>query len=127
MCLSISDLVVKLDGENLIATVNVKNTGSVDGQEVVQLYVTPPTTTTAVERPVKELKGFKKVALAAGETKSVSVEVPYKYAASYFDCDAYQWNAEAGEYGVLVGNSSASEKFLSGLFKLEKGELWSGL
>ncbi|GME77079.1 unnamed protein product [Ambrosiozyma monospora] len=63
-----SDLSVELDGVNLVATINVKNTGSVDGQEVVQLYVTPPTTTTAVERPVKELKGFKKVDLAAGES-----------------------------------------------------------
>ncbi|GME84391.1 unnamed protein product [Ambrosiozyma monospora] len=73
---------------------------------------------------VKKLSSFD---LAAGESKSVSVEVPYKYAFSYFDCDANKWNAEAGEYGVLVGNSSVSDKFLKSTISLSKGLLWSGL
>ncbi|GMG46878.1 unnamed protein product [Ambrosiozyma monospora] len=122
-----SDLDVKLVDENLVATVKITNTGSVAGKEVAQLYVVPPTTTTAVERPLKELKGFAKVALEPKETKTVTIEVPYKYAASYYDVDAAKWHAEAGEYGVLVGNSSASEKFLEGKFTLKKAELWTGL
>ncbi|GMG55738.1 unnamed protein product [Ambrosiozyma monospora] len=124
---TIDNLTVKLDGENLVATVDVTNTGKVTGKEVVQLYVVPPKTTTAVDRPLKELKGFTKVELKSGEKKNVKIEVPYKYATSYFDVDANQWHAEKGEYGVLVGNSSNSDKFLEASFKLEKDELWSGL
>ncbi|GME84282.1 unnamed protein product [Ambrosiozyma monospora] len=124
---TIDNIATKLDGENLEATVDVTNTGKVTGKEVVQLYVVPPKTTTAVDRPLKELKGFAKVELKAGEKKTVKIEVPYKYAASYFDVDANQWHAEKGEYGVLVGDSSSSEKFLESTFTLEKDELWSGL
>ncbi|GME90269.1 unnamed protein product [Ambrosiozyma monospora] len=116
-----------LVNENLVATVKITNTGLVAGKEIAQLYVVPPKTTTAVERPLKELKGFAKVALEPKVSKTVTIEVPYKYAASYYDVGASKWYAESGEYSVLVGNSSASKKFLEGKFILKNDEFWSGL
>ncbi|MCY7375314.1 MAG: fibronectin type III-like domain-contianing protein [Pyrinomonadaceae bacterium] len=59
-----------------------------------------------VSRPVKELKGFEKVFLKAGETKKVFVMLD-KRAFSYFDVDSKNWRAEVGDYEILTGRSSA--------------------
>ncbi len=91
------------DGENLRVTVNVKNTGSVGGKEVVQLYV-KDNTKTAV-RPEKELKGFEKVYLAPGESKIVSFILD-KRSFAYFNTDLSDWYAAPGEYEILIGSSS---------------------
>ncbi len=83
--------------------VDVKNTGARDGAEVVQLYVEP--VKPSVERPLKELKGFIKVMLKAGETKTVEVPLaPHAFA--FYDPTKKSWIAEAGEYRLLVGASS---------------------
>lgn len=91
------------DGRVTIS-VPVRNSGSRDGAEVVQLYISDPQA--SVERPAKELKGFEKVWLNAGETKTVSFTVDTE-ALSFFDPEKHEWVAEPGEFIALVGSSSA--------------------
>ncbi len=88
-------------------SVDVTNTGAVDGKEVVQLYVTDRKST--LVRPKKELKGFTKVALKAGETKIVQFTITDDML-SYFDPDAHQWVVEPGVFDILIGSSSADIK-----------------
>lgn len=108
--------------------VTVKNTGTRKGAEVVQVYVAPKQKA-KINRPVKELRGFDKVELEAGEEKVVSVEVETKYAVSYWDEGRGKWCGEKGEYEVLVSDSSeATEgKTVRGGFSVEKTFWWSGL
>ena len=82
---------------------DVKNTGTRDGADVPQVYVSAGAGN--VERPVKELKGFSKVSLKAGESKRVTVLLDGR-SLSYYDVTAKQWRAEAGTFNVLVGHAS---------------------
>jgi beta-glucosidase len=70
---------------------------------VVQVYVEPGKA--AVERPMRELKGFAKVRLAAAESRTVTIPLDLG-ALAYFDSAKHAWVAEAGEYTILVGDSS---------------------
>ncbi|KAL4875724.1 glycoside hydrolase superfamily [Aspergillus karnatakaensis] len=88
------------------ASFKVQNTGSLKGAEVAQLYV-QPLQPAKVNRPIKELKGFAKVELEAGESKEVVITVEEKYAAAYFDEERDQWCVEAGVYKVIISDSSA--------------------
>ena len=91
------------DEEKLKVFVDVTNTGSRSGKEVVQLYVSDQNGTP--DRPVKELKGFVKVELAPGETKTVEMEIDSR-ALSYFDEGLGDWYAPSGNYALLAGDSS---------------------
>ena len=91
-----------IDGRRNL-TVSVKNTGSVPGAEVVQLYISD--TEASVERPSKELKGFCKVFLQPGESRIVKFNIPEE-ALSFFDADAHKWVAEPGEFVAHVGSAS---------------------
>ncbi|TDZ38266.1 putative beta-glucosidase I [Colletotrichum trifolii] len=107
--------------------VTVKNTGAVQGAEVVQVYVAPKQKA-KINRPLKELKGFAKVALKAGESKNVTVDIETKYAASYFDEERHQWCVEKGDYEVIVSDSSVvTDRALRGSFSVEETFWWSGL
>ncbi len=88
--------------EKLMVTANVTNTGSVEGAEVVQLYLHDKEA--SVDRPVRELKGFAKVNLAPGEQKTVSIELT-KRDLSFWDINTNDWLAESGEFEVQLGNS----------------------
>ena len=81
----------------------VKNTGSCDGAEVAQLYVSD--VLSSVDRPAKELKGFKKVFLKRGEEKTVTLRLGCD-ALSFYDPTQKRWVAEAGDFEILVGSSS---------------------
>ena len=94
---------VTTDG-SVSVSVPVTNTGSVAGAEVVQFYVADPEA--SVDRPVKELKGFDKVWLEPGETKTVTVQLT-RESLSFFDAARHAWVAEPGRFDVLVGASSA--------------------
>jgi beta-glucosidase len=85
-------------------TVSITNTGERAGQEVVQLYVSD--SKSSVIRPKKELKGFCKVALQPGETKQVTFTVTPDML-SFFDAEAHQWVAEAGQFILHIASSSA--------------------
>ena len=90
-----------------MVAVDVTNTGAVDGAEVVQLYIADPES--SVDRPVKELKGFEKVWLKAGEKKTVRFEIDADDL-SYFDAEKHAWVAEPGEFQALLGSSSEDIK-----------------
>lgn len=89
--------------EQLTVTVPVKNTGSREGKEVVQLYIRDKKS--SVERPIKELKGFCKVSLKPGEEKEVSFTID-RSALSYFDAGSHQWMAEPGAFEAIVAASA---------------------
>ena len=99
----VSKASMKADG-SVKVSVDVKNTGSCDGAEVVQLYIADPVA--SIDRPSKELKGFEKVWLKAGEKKTVTFEVAAD-ALSFYDVETSGWKAEAGEFQALLGSSSA--------------------
>ena len=99
----VSGVSVKRAGDGFKVSVTVKNTGSVPGAEVVQLYVSD--VESSVERPVKELKGFEKVYLQPGESRKVQFTLDRR-ALSFFDADSHAWVAEPGEFRALVGTSS---------------------
>ena len=85
-------------------TLTVTNTGSCAGAEVVQLYVAKPDA--KIFRPAKELKGFAKVELAAGESKTITIPLDDK-AFRYWNVKTDRWEVEGGSYQLLVGASSA--------------------
>ena len=84
-------------------TVPVTNVGDREGKEVVQLYISD--VKSGVERPVKELKGFRKVSLKPGETAEVSFEIG-RDALSYFDAEKHEWVYEPGDFEALTGASA---------------------
>lgn len=82
---------------------DVKNTGSREGSDVAQVYVSD--THAALPRPPKELKGFAKVALRPGESRRVTVRLDAR-AFSYYDAAAKRWRHDPGDFQILVGRSS---------------------
>jgi beta-glucosidase len=100
LSLSASELAIK--SGQLTVAVDVKNTGKYDGEEVVQLYVRD--LVGSVVRPVKELKGFKKIFLKSGETRKVELNLTAEDLKFYND--KLQYINEPGEYELYVGNSS---------------------
>ena len=98
----------KMTGDDqLTVSVDVKNTGTVTGAEVLQLYISD--TKSSQPRPVKELKGFKKVSLSPGETQTVTFTID-RSALSFYDEKTGGWIAEPGEFIAMVNSSSASTK-----------------
>jgi beta-glucosidase len=95
--------------DKLTVQVDVKNSGSVDGDEVVQIYIKTPDSPASFERPIKRLKGFKRVTIAAGQTKRVSIDI---------DCaDLWFWDTknksitfDQGKYVFEIGASSKDIK-----------------
>ncbi|KAK7919938.1 hypothetical protein PG985_007960 [Apiospora marii] len=115
------------DGDNtsrVQVTLSVRNAGKVAGAAVVQVYVSQQKP--SINRPPKELKGFEKIHLEPASTGQVTVDIPLKYAASYWDEEADKWVMEAGTYDVLVGQSSV-DVALAGNFTVEKTSWWLGL
>lgn len=96
--------------ETIIATIKVKNTGKFAGKETVQLYIGK--TGSAVERAEKELKAFKKIRIAVGETANVSLIIPVKDLA-YYDVKTKSWVVEPGQYKLFVGTSSGEISLIS--------------
>ena len=91
------------DTDTLRVTVDVTNTGTMAGKEVVQLYVADKEST--VIRPVKELRDFAKVELKPGETKTVTFTLD-KRAFAYYSVKIHDWHVETGEFDILIGKSS---------------------
>lgn len=90
-------------GSDVVVSFDVTNTGSVEGAEVAQLYVSDPSA--KVKRPERELKGFAKVQLAPGQTKSVTISLdPRSF--SYWDESKHNWTIDPGKFTILVGDSS---------------------
>ena len=90
-------------GDSVTVTVDVTNSGSTDGSEIVQVYVGD--VEAPVLRPEKELKGFEKVFVKAGETKRVKITLT-KEAFEYFDADRHEWVADKGDFKIYVAAAS---------------------
>ena len=100
--------VVKVNGDHVAVTVTVKNTGSVAGKEVAQVYVTAPQG--SIEKPAQELKAFAKTReLQPGEQQVLTMQIPVRMLAS-FDEAGSQWLTEAGQYTFKIGASSRDIK-----------------
>lgn len=91
------------DDERLTVAFDVTNNGRVAGKEIVQLYVRD--VEASVPRPLKELKGFAKVALQPGETKRVEMTLD-KRSFAYYHTGLGDWYAESGTYEILIGSAS---------------------
>ncbi len=91
------------DKEKLSVSVDVTNTGTVEGKEIVQLYV--GNTKGVAIRPEKELRGFEKIELKPGETKTVTFTLGER-AFAYFDMQMNDFCVESGEYNICIGSSS---------------------
>jgi beta-glucosidase len=104
-------------GEPLKVNVTVTNGGDYDGEEVVQLYIRDHAA--SIIRPVKELKGFQKISLHKGESKTVTFELTGDKL-SYLD-ETGKPVLESGKFSVFVGGNS--KDVLEGSFELKKVEL----
>jgi beta-glucosidase len=93
------------DLDGVTVTVDVTNTGSRAGSEVVQVYVRD--VEASVRRPAKELRGFAKVRLEPGETQAVEVRLEPR-AFAFWDVRRHAWVTEAGAFEILIGSSSAA-------------------
>jgi beta-glucosidase len=90
--------------DGITISVDVTNTGKLTGKEVVQVYVHDRKS--KLVRPPKELKGFAKIELQPGETKTVNIALDFRSFA-YYDPAYKQWITEDGEFDILIGSSSA--------------------
>ena len=106
----LTDKKIYTKGETVKLTFVVQNTGKVAGAEVAQVYITQKNA--PVLRPSKELKGFKKVFLKAGETQTASITFKVKDMA-YYDDKTSNWVVDAGEYELSLGTSSRDIKFMA--------------
>jgi beta-glucosidase len=93
--------------DTITFSVNVKNNGKREGSEIVQLYISDPKC--SVPRPAKELKGFEKISLKPGESRTVSFAID-RSALSYFDAVRNDWVAEPGSFEAIIGSSSSDTK-----------------
>lgn len=92
-----------LDGDIVNVSVNVKNTGSVNSDEVIQLYVSYPNS--KIERPVKALKGFKRIHILAGEQKTITIPLKSEVL-KYWNVDEHAFVLENGEIKLMIGAAS---------------------
>jgi beta-glucosidase len=91
--------------ESTVVRVEITNTGQVSGDEVVQMYIRDKVS--SVTRPVKELKGFKRITLAPGQTETVTLAIAPEHLAFYGI--EMNYAVEPGEFEIIVGNSSRDE------------------
>ncbi len=101
--------------ENIEASVTIKNTGARDGVEIAQLYIRD--CYSSVTRPVKELKGFERVALKAGESKRVSFTLTPEHL-SYYNLEMERV-VEPGTFQVMVGSSSRDKDLITAEFEVK--------
>lgn len=109
--LEVSPKTASSDG-NITVSFDVTNTGQREGADVAQLYVGDPSA--KIKRPVKELKGFKKVRLNPGEKKHVSLTLDRR-ALAYWDVNSNDWRVDPGQFTVYVGDSSADTPLTTNL------------
>ena len=105
-----SGLSVKRDESGLTASVTVTNTGEREGDEIVQLYVGYPDS--AVDRPLRQLRGFERVSLRSGESKLVTIACPAEKL-KYYEPTTREWILENGPICVSVGSSEAEQDLIS--------------
>lgn len=105
-------------GEKVSVSLDVTNTGAMAGKEIIQIYVSA--VKGPVQRPCRELKGFTKVHLEKGETKTVTVELDSR-AFAYFETKTNGWHIPAGKYTITAAKSSRDEG-ISACIDMEEAE-----
>ena len=111
----ISDPKAVVQDEILVTSVRVKNTGDMDGEEVVQLYV--GFENSCVDRPVKQLRGFERIHLKSGEEKEVKITVPIEKL-KWYNPVYREWELEHMEYSIHIGNSAADKDLVTTIITL---------
>jgi beta-glucosidase len=101
------------DTDTLTLSYKIKNVGKCDGAEISQVYVADKEST--IFRPKKELKGFKKVFLKAGEETTVEIELS-KRAFAFYNINSADWQVESGEFEIMVGASSRDIKLTADVY-----------
>jgi beta-glucosidase len=109
-------LKIETGPDQVSASVKVTNTGSRQGDQVVQLYV--GFDNSSVEREHKLLRGFKRLSLEPGESKHVTITCPYDKL-KYYDTDTKTWKLESIEYQVYMGSSSDESDLIRGTFRID--------
>ncbi len=102
----LADCIVEKEIDSLIVTVTVKNTGEVSGDEVVQIYVSSENK--AEDRPVKLLKGFKRVSVEASREENVKIQIPFEDI-MFYDAEKAGWKLDEA-YKILIGTDSKNVK-----------------
>ncbi len=109
--------------DKITLTVDVKNTGNVNGDEVVQIYVKTPDSPAALERPIKRLKGFKRVTIPVGQIKQVSIDIDCK--------DLWFWDAEKGnitfDQGKYIFEIGASSRDIKGVVEARMNGIYKSV
>ena len=95
-------------GGSVTVSVDVTNSGTRAGDEVVQLYVSYPTTT-GVPRPIKQLRGFQRITLAAGAIQTVNLTLTYDQL-GYWDATSSSFKVQSGTAHLMVGGSSVDKR-----------------
>lgn len=106
----------EVKNQSIEAQVTVTNTGDRSGDEIIQCYI--GFENSSVDRPVKILRGFERVNLAQGESKTVAITVPFEEL-TWFNPDTDQFELEYMEYTVYIGTSSANDDLLAGIVSLQ--------
>jgi beta-glucosidase len=107
-----SNLEITVEETNVFISCEVKNIGQFEGEEVVQLYINDEVA--SVTRPVKELKGFKRINLKPNETKKITFELPIEVLAFYDE--NMKFVVERGSFKVLIGSSSEDIRLKGNFF-----------
>ena len=97
------NLNIEKKGDEVVVSFDLKNVGKVAGDEIAQVYVTD--NECSVERPLKELKGFKRVSLKSGETQKVVIKLKSD-AFKFWNETSKNWKLESGTFNIKIGNSS---------------------
>jgi beta-glucosidase len=115
--LKVTPQVIASDRDAVVrVSVDVSNTGGIDGDEIVQLYIRDDLS--SVTRPVKELKGYTRVHIKSGETENVVIDVPLS-ALAFYDLNM-NYVAEKGTFTIMVGPSSRDKDLLKAQITLNE-------
>ncbi|KAJ5747660.1 uncharacterized protein N7511_009356 [Penicillium nucicola] len=115
----------RIKEEVLEVSVLLENTGLCSGAETTLVYISP-SSSSSVTRPIRELKGFKKIGLEKGERQEILISIPLALATSFWDEGQSTWLSEAGEYRVIVVGTG-DQNSLSATFHVARTRRWNGL
>ncbi|KAH6653801.1 beta-glucosidase precursor [Truncatella angustata] len=127
---TISALRLQQDGENCLVSATITNSGSLKGSATVQLYIAPMTKPgpTVPRRPPQELKAFSKIHnLEPGQGKTVEFVVDSTRETSYWDEKVGMWCSYAGDYHVILSQSSRDDGEQRAILKIDETKWWSGV
>lgn len=115
----------RIKEEMLEVSVSVENIGPYSGAETVQIFISPPSSA-SISRPVRELKGFKKIKLQQGEKQDIVIVIPVALATSFWSETHSAWVSEAGEY-TITAIGTGEQNYLTTPCEISHTREWNGL